>query len=81
MRLLNVKTFKLETFGPSDVPEYAALSHTQGNEEVTFQDITADLGWRKTGWTKILGSAAEAEKNSYKYIWIDTCCTIQIHHR
>ena len=43
MRLLNIKTFQLETFY-SDVPDYAALSHTWGNEEVTFQDLTADVG-------------------------------------
>jgi hypothetical protein len=74
MRLLNVQTHKLEEFYGSDVPEYAALSHTWGNEEITFQDIAIDPYRRKTGWTKILRSAAEAEKHSCKYIWIDTCC-------
>ena len=73
MRLLNIKTLNLETFY-SDVPEYAALSHTWGNEEVTFQDLTADLGRQKKGWNKILGSAIQAAKHSCGYVWIDTCC-------
>jgi hypothetical protein len=74
MRLLNVETFKLETFDRSKIPKYAALSHTWGDEEVTFQDIATDLSQRKIGWTKILRSAAEAKKHSCKYVWIDTCC-------
>jgi hypothetical protein len=73
MRLLSIKTFQLETFY-SDVPEYAALSHTWGDEEVTFQDLTADLGRKKKGWNKILGSTIQAAKHSCNYVWIDTCC-------
>ncbi|SRR6266480_5686484 len=74
MRLLNIETLQLETFYGSDVPEYATLSHTWGDEEVTFQDLTTDLCGTKKGWAKIFGSATEARKHSCKYIWIDTCC-------
>ncbi|KAH5412573.1 hypothetical protein HBI32_128880 [Parastagonospora nodorum] len=76
MRLLNVATFQLETFHHSDlpIPEYAALSHTWGHEEVTFQDIMTGSGREKAGWPKILESAAKAAEHSCKYIWIDTCC-------
>jgi hypothetical protein len=49
MRLLNIQTLQLETFYGLDVPEYAALSHTWGDEEVTFQDLTTDLRRRKKG--------------------------------
>jgi hypothetical protein len=73
MRLLNIKTFQLETFY-SDVPDYAALSHTWGNEEVTFQDLTADVGRTKKGWNKILGSIVQVAKHNCNYVWIDTCC-------
>ncbi|KAH7311899.1 heterokaryon incompatibility protein-domain-containing protein [Rhexocercosporidium sp. MPI-PUGE-AT-0058] len=73
MRLLNIKTFQVETFY-SDAPEYAALSHTWGDEEVTFQDLAADSGRKKKGWNKILGSTIQAEKHSCDYVWIDTCC-------
>ncbi|KAH8730401.1 heterokaryon incompatibility protein-domain-containing protein, partial [Phaeosphaeriaceae sp. PMI808] len=74
MRLFNVETFKLETFFNSDVPEYAALSHTWGDEEVTFQDISTGFDRTKKGWTKILKSAVEAGNHNCKYIWVDTCC-------
>lgn len=73
MRLLNVKTFQLGTFH-LDVPEYAALSHTWSDEEVTLQDLTAGLGRKKKGWNKILGSAIQAANHGYNYAWIDTCC-------
>ncbi|PVH75187.1 HET-domain-containing protein, partial [Cadophora sp. DSE1049] len=73
MRLLNIKTFQLETFF-SDVPEYAALSHMWGDEEVTFQDLTVDFGRKKKGWNKILGSTIQAAKHGCDYVWIDTCC-------
>ena len=73
MRLLNIKTFQLETFF-SDVPEYAALSHTWGDEEVNFQDLTANSGRMKKGWNKILGSTTQAAKHGCNYVWIDTCC-------
>jgi hypothetical protein len=46
----------------SDVLEYVALSHTWGDEEVTFQDVTANLGRKKKGWNKILGSSTQAAK-------------------
>lgn len=41
MRLLNVKTFRLEEFFEKDIPKYAILSHTWGAEEVTFKDFEA----------------------------------------
>jgi hypothetical protein len=40
MRLLNIKTLKLEWFHNADVaPSYAILSHRWGDEEVLFDDI------------------------------------------
>ena len=74
MRLLNIETLRLETFYGSDVPEYIALSHTWGDDEVTFQDLETDLGRKKKGWIKIFGSAKEAKKYCCKYVWVDTCC-------
>ena len=74
MRLLNVQTLLLESFDGSRVPEYAALSHTWGEEEVSFQDITTGAGRDKAGWTKILGAAAKTKQMDLEYIWVDTCC-------
>jgi hypothetical protein len=40
MRLLNIKTLKLEWFHSADVaPSYAILSHRWGDEEVLFEDV------------------------------------------
>ncbi|KAH8819869.1 heterokaryon incompatibility protein-domain-containing protein [Xylogone sp. PMI_703] len=64
MRLIHVKTFKLEEFFNETIPSYAILSHTWGNddEEVSFRDITE-------GNIKTI-----SEKDGLKYAWIDTCC-------
>ena len=39
MRLLNVKTGKLEEYFGSSIPKYTILSHTWAKDEVTFSDI------------------------------------------
>ena len=39
MRLLNVKTRKLEEFFNMPVPEYAILSHTWGEDELVYRDF------------------------------------------
>src|SRR3569833_619361 len=39
MRLINVKTYIIEEFFGDRIPKYAILSHTWGDEEVTFQDM------------------------------------------
>lgn len=85
MRLLNVRTLKLESFiNPSDV-KYAILSHTWGEEEVLYEDfqqpqkIHYNFGLRPT-WSgkiaaaKVTSSCARALKDGFDYIWIDTCC-------
>jgi hypothetical protein len=61
-----------------DVPAYAILSHTWGEEEVIFQDmeITADRSKTrsKAGWKKIQFCADQAAADGLQYFWIDTCC-------
>ncbi|KAF2469463.1 uncharacterized protein BDR25DRAFT_167585, partial [Lindgomyces ingoldianus] len=39
MRLIHVDTLELKLFNDSELPEYAILSHTWGNEEITLQDM------------------------------------------
>jgi hypothetical protein len=73
MRLLNTKTFKLETF-ITDPPQYAILSHTWGDKEVTFKDIFTSTRSNLTGWAKIQNSCRRAANDGWEYIWIDTCC-------
>ncbi|KAE9571193.1 Vegetative incompatibility protein HET-E-1 [Colletotrichum fructicola] len=39
MRLINANTLELEEFFDDNIPRYAILSHTWGQEEVSFQDL------------------------------------------
>lgn len=59
-----------------NIPEYAILSHVWGSDEVSFQDMISDrvLAMKKTAWEKIQESCKQAQRDGYKYIWIDTCC-------
>ena len=75
MRLLNTETCKLEEFVSSgSTPEYAILSHTWGEEEVTFQDMVRGSDPTKSGWSKIRVCCRQASKDGWRYVWIDTCC-------
>ncbi|RYP53890.1 hypothetical protein DL768_001202 [Monosporascus sp. mg162] len=75
MRLINVKTWKLESFVGKGVPPYAILSHTWGKdeEELSFRDIqTGNI--EKAGKIKLEGCCEQAKKDNLGYAWIDTCC-------
>ena len=62
----------------SDIPAYAILSHTWGEEEVLFQDMEADVDMSmtcsKAGWRKLQFCARQAAADGLQYFWIDTCC-------
>ncbi|KAF4457380.1 putative beta transducin-like protein [Fusarium austroafricanum] len=79
MRLLNARSLRLENFTGAEIetPLYAILSHTWGNDEITFQDITQlplnDLR-RRHSFSKILECCMQARRDGYDYVWIDTCC-------
>ncbi|KAM7202210.1 Heterokaryon incompatibility protein (HET) domain containing protein [Rhypophila sp. PSN 637] len=75
MRLLNTRTEQLHEF--FTIPRYAILSHTWGDEEVTYRDLTAtdNINYRKLrGYAKIAGSCTVAFREGFEWIWIDTCC-------
>ncbi|KAH7153441.1 HET domain protein [Dactylonectria macrodidyma] len=79
MRLINVNSMVLEEFigGGSDVPNYAILSHTWEDGEVTFHDfINPDGNIRtgKKGFAKIDKTCELARHDSLAYAWVDTCC-------
>lgn len=74
MRLINVRTVKLQEFFSNEIPPYAILSHTWGREEITFQDISTLSANPKRGYQKIQSACTFAESQGYEYIWIDTCC-------
>jgi hypothetical protein len=74
MRLINTIDFKTEEFLGDDIPQYVILSHTWGEEEVTYQDIVTGTGKEKAGFEKVRGCCVRASKDGYRYAWIDTCC-------
>ncbi|KAI0425492.1 heterokaryon incompatibility protein-domain-containing protein [Xylaria sp. FL1042] len=79
MRLIHSQTLQLHEFehSSSSVPPYAILSHTWGDDEVTFRDMSSvpmhRLAHRK-GFTKIIGTCRLAREHNLEYVWIDTCC-------
>ncbi|RYO84341.1 hypothetical protein DL762_005704 [Monosporascus cannonballus] len=78
MRLINNESMELEYFmGGSNVPDYAILSHTWEDGEVTFQEFThRDKAVRpeKRGYQKIEKACVLAREIRLKYVWVDTCC-------
>jgi hypothetical protein len=75
MRLLNTSTGLSEEFIGTNIPAYAILSHTWGEEEVSFKDMTTEPSYRsKKGYAKISMTCQLAQADELQYAWIDTCC-------
>ena len=78
MRLLHTTTIKLSSFdGDDSIPPYAILSHTWGNAEISFHDLSnyaeSELN-ESDGYKKIRSCCALAADEGHEYVWIDTCC-------
>lgn len=80
MRLLEVLSsdeFRLtKDYVGEDIPPYAILSHTWGDdeEEVTYDDFKTGEGRSKAGYKKIQFCGARATSDGLRYFWVDTCC-------
>lgn len=90
MRLIDVETYEIREFFGDKIPRYAILSHTWGDEEVTFQDISRlhDAGKKaydgpsglyyqissKEGYEKIMYTCRQAREDNLGWAWVDTCC-------
>ncbi|KAK1993001.1 HET-domain-containing protein, partial [Colletotrichum falcatum] len=74
MRLLNAVTLRPREFYDQDVPAYAILSHTWGEDEVSLQDLTNPASATKRGFSKIRACCAQAIRDEYEWVWVDTCC-------
>ncbi|RII15154.1 hypothetical protein CUC08_Gglean003621 [Alternaria sp. MG1] len=74
MRLINCSTLQLEEFFGSNISPYAILSHTWGDEEVSFADISSGRGSTRSGYRKIKYTCEQAIDDGFKYAWVDTCC-------
>src|SRR3954470_24466121 len=71
----NDGNFSLTTFFADKTPkEYAILSHTWGEEEVTFEDLQNRTGTKKAGYKKIQFCGKQARRDGLQYFWVDTCC-------
>jgi Heterokaryon incompatibility protein (HET) len=82
MRLLQLdehSNFSLTKDLINDIPLYAILSHTWGEEqeEITFNDLIKDSGKSKPntiGYMKIKFCGEQAARDGLRYFWVDTCC-------
>ncbi|KAH8660372.1 heterokaryon incompatibility protein-domain-containing protein [Xylariales sp. PMI_506] len=75
MRLLEATTLALVNFTDPVPVQYAILSHTWEQDEVTFQDIgDLELARTRCGFAKIAAACRETLSNGLHYLWVDTCC-------
>ena len=75
MHLLHTTKLELVDFIGDDIPKYAILSHTWGDQEVLFRHVwEKDFPSASAGSRKIRNACAQAVKDGWQYIWIDTCC-------
>ncbi|KAF2117895.1 heterokaryon incompatibility protein-domain-containing protein [Lophiotrema nucula] len=75
MRLLNATTRSVHDFQSSDdIPDFAILSHTWGEEECTLQMMDDPKVVRRKGYEKIKLSCSQALRDGLQWVWVDTCC-------
>lgn len=74
MRLLHSTTLEFHEFHTEDIPPYAILSHTWGDEEVSFKEMKKGGSESKKGYEKITFCAKQARSDGYDFFWIDTAC-------
>ncbi|KAK1240855.1 hypothetical protein MKX07_006288 [Trichoderma sp. CBMAI-0711] len=77
MRLINVKTHKLEEFIDDCTPPYAILSHTWGDdcEELSFRDDEdGNTDKPGSGSVKFRGCCRQAAEDDLGHAWINSCC-------
>lgn len=74
MRLINTSTGLFEEFIGRNIPKYAILSHTWGEGEVSFKDMSDPAREDKKGYKKIVKTCEMASQAGTPYAWVDTCC-------
>ncbi|KAF5348061.1 hypothetical protein D9758_010001 [Tetrapyrgos nigripes] len=69
-------TYIVDSFSNRDIPSYAILSHTWGDDEITLADLDSPLPnlVNSSGYRKLESSCKIAHDGGFTYIWIDTCC-------
>src|SRR6187399_1703921 len=76
MRLLSTRSWEMRDFlSDTEVPQYAILSHTWGEEEISFQQWetrdTTDISQLK-GYQKIKKFGEQAGNAGFDWVWVDT---------
>jgi len=74
MKLINTSSLEIHDFSLSEIPRYAILSHTWGDDEVTFQDMSSTSRSFNKGYAKIMNTCRLALEHGLGYAWVDTCC-------
>src|ERR1700712_785302 len=83
MRLINTSTLELTQFIGNQIPEYAILSHTWLDSEITLKDVGkggikdishATANYKRASLNKIHGTCKQAISDEYEWVWIDCCC-------
>lgn len=76
MWLIDTTSLELEyVIDPKDGKHtYAILSHTWGEEELSFQEWRSGVGREKAGYEKVARTCKQACRDRYDYAWVDTVC-------
>lgn len=75
MWLINCRALTLEWFEHAEAPPYAILSHTWGDDEVSFHDFkSTDTREDRQGWRKIDLTCRQTLEHHLGYAWVDCCC-------
>jgi hypothetical protein len=73
MRLLNSHTLKMQEFIAEDeMPPYAILSHTWGEDEVSLLDMELSDVSQKKAFAKIQFCCDQAASDNLNWAWVDT---------
>jgi hypothetical protein len=68
MRLLNVHTLKISDHNNDNIPPYAILSHTWGEEEVTYVDFLEGKASSLKGYAKIQGCCKQTIADGLEFV-------------
>lgn len=82
IRFINTKDLNTKEFFGRDIPKYAILSHTWGDNEPTLQQWKTRRGRGATGdgVRKIHDACKQAAKQRYEWLWADTVCIDKTNH-
>ncbi|KUI59367.1 Vegetative incompatibility protein HET-E-1 [Cytospora mali] len=77
MRLINVHDYSMKEFYGHNIPAYAVLSHTWGDDEMLLSDMESKQqhkAYVKEGFAKIEFCCKQAKLDGWDWAWVDTCC-------